>query len=169
MLAQSVQAADIGWPEAVARLAGERTKAQTCASLFKRYGDKTQISTGQLAYGSAKANIDAVISGLVTVLAQKGQPDSLSSLDARLERGATELAGFCKTVAALLPDASGDRGVLVDIVKAAIEPIVKSLSEGIAAIYNDYGRAGILTRQSIQTQLEAAKWPNFADVEAAPL
>ena len=30
---------DIGWPDVVGRLAGERSKAETCASLVKGYGD----------------------------------------------------------------------------------------------------------------------------------
>src|ERR1700730_8677391 len=55
------RAADIGWPEAVARLAGARTRAETCAAVLKEYGDEQQISRGQLAYGEAKANFDAVI------------------------------------------------------------------------------------------------------------
>ena len=40
------RAADIGWPEAVGRLAGERSKAETCAALLKGYGDQRQISRG---------------------------------------------------------------------------------------------------------------------------
>jgi hypothetical protein len=50
------RAADVGWPEAVARLAGERAKAETCAALLKGHGNKEQISRGQLAYGDAKSN-----------------------------------------------------------------------------------------------------------------
>ena len=38
------RAADIGWPEAVGRLAGERSKAEHCAAVLNRYGDKQQIS-----------------------------------------------------------------------------------------------------------------------------
>ncbi len=44
-------ATDIGWPEAVGRLAGARSKAVTCAGLLKGHGDKEQISSGQLTYG----------------------------------------------------------------------------------------------------------------------
>jgi hypothetical protein len=62
------RAADISWPEAVGRLAGERTKAETCAAVLKGYGDKRQIFQGQMAYGEAKANFDGVIAELVTAL-----------------------------------------------------------------------------------------------------
>ena len=33
-------AEEIGWQEAVARLAYERTKAETCVKELKKYGDK---------------------------------------------------------------------------------------------------------------------------------
>ena len=35
---------NINWQEAIARLAGERTKAETCVSLLKRHGNDAQIS-----------------------------------------------------------------------------------------------------------------------------
>jgi hypothetical protein len=41
------RAADNGWPEAVGRLAGERSKAETCAALLKSYGDQQQSIQGQ--------------------------------------------------------------------------------------------------------------------------
>ena len=73
--------ADIGWPEAVGRLAGERSKAETCAGLLKGHGDKQQIAQGQMVYGDAKANFDVVIAGLVTALTEGGNPKSLPSLE----------------------------------------------------------------------------------------
>jgi len=91
-------ATDIGWPEAVGRLAGARSKAVTCAGLLKGHGDKEQISSGQLAYGEAKANFDTVIGGLATALTEGAQPKSLPSLEAGLENGASALRTFCTTV-----------------------------------------------------------------------
>jgi hypothetical protein len=46
----SEAAAEIGWPEAVGRLAGEKTKAVACASAFVTYAPKKQISTRTAAY-----------------------------------------------------------------------------------------------------------------------
>jgi hypothetical protein len=166
------RAADIGWPEAVGRLAGERTNAETCAVLLKGYGDKQQISRDQLAhgeaaYGEAKAHFDAVIAGLVTALTEGGAPKSLPSLETDLEHGATSLGNFCKMVNDLVPSTSGRKDVVADIAKGAIEPLIKALSEGVATIYNNYRNDQALTRETIKTQLEAAKWPNFAEVKAA--
>jgi hypothetical protein len=39
----------IGWQEAVARLAGERTRAEACAGLLRRYGDEAAKAQGQVA------------------------------------------------------------------------------------------------------------------------
>jgi hypothetical protein len=162
------RAADIGWPEAVGRLAGERSKAETCAALLKGYGDEQQSSRGQLAYGDAKANFDAVIAELITALTEGGNPKSLPSLETDLEHGASSLREFCKTASDLLPSSSAtNKGILDDIVKGAIQPVIDALSEGVAALYNNHRKDDALTRETIKTQLEAAKWPNFAEVKAA--
>jgi hypothetical protein len=43
----------IGWQEAVARLAAERTRAETCAGVLKKYGDEATKAKGELTYGEA--------------------------------------------------------------------------------------------------------------------
>ncbi|MGB7044731.1 MAG: hypothetical protein WBD65_07425, partial [Methylocella sp.] len=161
------RAADIGWPQAVGRLAGERSKAETCAALLKGYGDQQQSSRGQLAYGEAKANFDAVIAELITALTEGGNPKSLPSLETDLEHGAEDLGKFCKMVNDLLPSASGRKDVIADIAKSAIQPLIDALSEGVAALYNNHRKDDALTIETIKTQLEATKWPNFAEVKAA--
>jgi hypothetical protein len=120
-----------------------------------------------LAYGEAKANFDGVISGLITALSEGGNPKSLPSLETDLEHGASDLGKFCKTVNDLLPSSSGQKDVIADIVKDAIQPVIDALSEGVAALYNNHRKDDALTIETIKTQLEAAKWPNFAEVKAA--
>ena len=51
--------------------------------------------------------------------------------------------------------------------KGAIEQLLKPLSEAVAALYNNYRMDNELTRKTIQTQLEAARWPDFAGVKSA--
>ena len=160
-------ASEIGWPEAVSRLAGERSKAETCGGALKAYGNPQQLAQGQLAYGIAKAAYDAVIAGLLTALTEGASPKSFSSLNSALEDGASNLAKFCESVGNLLPSEAGQKGVLVDIVKGAIEPAVQALSQAVAAIYNNHRKDNALTRETIKTQLEAAKWPNFVELKAA--
>ena len=55
--AWTASAQDIGWQEAVARLAQERTLAETCVALLKKHGSVGAIERGQLAYAAAKAEL----------------------------------------------------------------------------------------------------------------
>src|SRR5271166_3718072 len=115
------QPATISWPEAVAHLAGERAKAETCVSLMKKYGDDAQIARGQLTYTNAKSDADGVIAGLITVLSVGQAPVSLSSLQTKLNSGVSGLVQFCGTVSNLLPNTAGQKNVVLDIGKVAIE------------------------------------------------
>jgi hypothetical protein len=183
------ETADIGWSEAVSDLAEARSKAQLCVGLLKGYGNLylyfygnptavKLISRDKLEYGTIKADFDAVIAGLITALAEGTRPVSLPSLEARLQRGGSGLGKFCKRVADRVATErrKDDQepfgkpvGTPIDLVKlarAAIEPLIKALSDGVAALYNNYRKDDALTRQTIRTQLEAAKWPDFDEVRA---
>jgi hypothetical protein len=166
-------AATITWPDAVAQLTAERTRAETCVSLLKRYGDKGQVDHGQLTYANAKADADAVIAGLITALSTRQEPASLSNLQASLSSGVFGLAEFCNTVGKLVPDTAGQKGGLADLLTSivqapgVIEQLLKMLSAGVSALYNNYRTEDALTRETIKTQLEAARWPAFSEVKAA--
>ncbi len=120
----TLHAQEINWQEAVARLARERTQAETC------------------------------------VLARKEQPASLPDLEDRLQRGFEKREAFCQSVQPLIPQSSGQKGVIDEIVSGAIGPIVQAVKE----IYLDAQQQDELTRKTIQTQLEATSWPVFASV-----
>ena len=67
-----------------------------------------------------------------------------------------------------LPNLEGTRDFdLGNILKGAIEQLYKPLSDAVAALYNNCRTDNELTRKTIQTQLEAARWPDFAEVKAA--
>jgi hypothetical protein len=120
-----------------------------------------------LSYADAKSDIDAVITGLMTALATNGQPASLPSLQDRFDQGSTGLLKFCSSAAAVLPPSAGHKGVVDDIAKAALDPVIKGASDGLAALYNDHRADAVLTRRTIQTQLEATRWPDFDKVPSA--
>ena len=158
----------ISWPEAVAQLAGERARAEACAGLMKKYGDETQIARAQLTYTNAKADADAVIAGLITALSARQAPEALSSLQTKLSSGISGRVEFCDTVSNLLPKTAGQKDVLIDLAKMIpFEALLKMLSDGVSALYNNHRSDDALTRQTIQTQLEAARWPTFSEVKAA--
>ena len=153
------------WPEATARFTEMRTRAETCVGLLKTYGKPNQIAQGKLAYSEAKAKIDGAISGLITALATNGHPDSLPNLQSMIDQGSTGLVAFCESTGRVVPRVSGQRSAVAEILKEAIEPLVKAVSSGVAALYNNHRSDSELTRRTIQTQLEAAKWPSFDTVE----
>jgi len=156
------------WAEAVAQLAGARTKAETCAALLKKFGDVGHIARGQLIYSDAKAEADGVIAGLIVAVSAKDQPERLSSLQERVERAVTGLAQLRNLAESQLPKLEGTRDFdLGGILKGAIEQLQKPLLDAVAALYNNHRADNELTRKTIQTQLEAARWPDFAEVEAA--
>jgi hypothetical protein len=159
---------DIGWPEAVDRLAGEKSKALTCAALLKKYGGTHQISQGELAYGEAKANFDGVIAGLITALGEGENPKSLPSLETELEHGAAGLKAFCQPVSNVVPKSSGHKDWVTDLATGGLQPVIDALKEGVGALYNDHRKDDALVKETIKTQLEASRWPDFAKVEAAP-
>lgn len=152
----------IGWQEAVARLAHERTRAETCVKFLKRYGDQDQVAGGEFTYDEARAEMDAVIAGLVVALAQDAAPVSLPDLDARLQAGVEGREAFCAEVTPLIPDASGEKNVIVDLVAGAIGPLKEAVDE-LAEWWTEEDR---LTKETIRTQLEATTWPAFDTIES---
>ncbi len=164
----SSQPATVSWPDAVAQLVGERARAEGCAALLKKYGDDAQVARAQITYTNAKADSDAVIAGLTTALSAGQTPESLSSLQSKLGSGVSGLEEFCSMVSNLLPKTDGQKGIGTDIAKMIpIETLLNKLSDGVSALYNNHRSDDALTRRSIQTQLEAARWPTFAEVKAA--
>jgi hypothetical protein len=158
----------MAWPEAVAQLTSARTRAENCVAFLKRYGDREQVTRGQLTYANAKADSDAVIAGLITALSAGQEPASLPSLQARLSSGVSGLADLCNTVSKLAPSTAGEKGGLLAVaLPVAIPPLLKLLSDSLTALANTYGKADALTRATIKTQLEAARWPAFSEVKAA--
>ena len=168
--ATSVRAQEMNWQDAVARLKWERTEAEACVSVLKKYGDAAAVAHGSLAYASAKAEYDAIIAGLSVALARQEQPNSLPDLQARLQRGFEERQAFCKSADALIPQsqgaqgAVGEKGVVDAIVSGAVNGAVGPLIQALLAIYMRRQDNDALTRKTIQTQLEGAAWPTFASV-----
>src|SRR5262249_9513906 len=157
-----IRAQPMRWPEAVATLAAERTRAETCARLLKRHagGDAAGVSGGGLAYAAAKGEVDAVLAGLTVVLAQRGPPPDLADLEARLTSGVQAREAFCMQVTALVPPDPGTRDLLVPLLGAFLPPLL----EAARTLYTGQTERDRLLRQTIQTQLEATQWARFADI-----
>jgi hypothetical protein len=162
--ATALHAQEINWQEAVARLARERTQAESCASVLKKYGNPTAIERGSLVYGEAKAEYDGIIAGLSVALTQKERPTSLPDLQGRLQRGFEKREAFCQSALSFIPHGKGEKGVIGEIVSGAVGPLIQALQ----AIYFRAKDEDLLIRKTIQTQLEATSWPAFASVSPSP-
>jgi hypothetical protein len=155
---------DIGWQEAVARLAHERTLAETCVGLLKKRGDAGAIDRGALAYADAKAEYDGIISGLAVALASREQPSSLPDLETRLRRGFQKRVAFCDSVKPLLPaQTAGEKGLIDTIVGGTVGPLI----DAVKAIWLRIRDDNALMRKTIETQLEATTWRDFGSVPPA--
>ncbi len=156
--------ANISWQEAVSSLARERSQAETYARLLKKFGDQSSITRGSVAYGEAKAEYDGVIAGLIVALARKQKPTSVSDLQDRLQRGFEKRQTFCSSVEALLPSTAGQKGLIAEVVKGAVGPLIDAIKE----IYLRAKDDDVVVRKTIQTQLEAASWPDFSAISPTP-
>jgi hypothetical protein len=113
-----------------------------------------------MRYTAAKADVDAVIAGLTVVLAQRGTPPDLPNVEARLTRGVQAREAFCKEVTAIVPEDPGTRDSLVPLFGAVLPPLL----EAARTLYTSVTAQDGLTRQTIQTLLEAAIWTPFVDL-----
>ena len=150
----------LGWPETIELLAQERTQAQTCIETLKSSSDKAAIVTGRLTYGAAKSQSDGVIAGLTVALVQGGQPDVLPTILTSLKKAGAGLQEVCNA-ALKTASVAGSKGLVEDILKAPLEPIVNAISSGVSALWAGHVEKDKLELETIKGQLDAAKWPEF--------
>ena len=154
----------LGWPEVIALLAKAKTQATACVEVLMSNGDKTAIATARLTYGMAEAEMDGVIAGLTTALVQGGEPSSLPTVRASLETTGEGLKEVCdEAVRTIAPHT---KGVWEEIAKGPIEPLIKSISDGVGELWARHVEKGKLELETKRSQLEAAKWPRFSDIAA---
>ena len=162
--ASAAQAASLGWPEVIDDLTKERTQAETCVGLVKSSGDQTVVAGAKVTYGTARAEMDGVIAGLTTALVEGGKPESLPTVRASLEGSGKSLKAICD--AATRTVAPNTKGVWEEIAKGAVEPVVNKISDGVGALWAGHVEKDKLELETKKTQLEAARWPEFADIAA---
>ncbi len=151
------------------RLAGNDRSAQRrsaprprrASALLKDSGDTAAIRKGRVAYGAAKAASDGVIAGFTVALVEGYKPEKLPPLQANLGRAGKGLKEVCDAAVASASAAGGSKGVVEDLAKGAVEPIVDGLKAGAGALWTRHVEEDKLEIETIKGQLEAAKWPEF--------
>jgi hypothetical protein len=151
----------VGWPDAIDLLAQERSQAETCADLLKSNGDKAAVTAGRITYNAAKAKSDGVIAGFTVALVEGGKPEDLLKIEANLEKAGAGLQEVCDAAVKSASSASGTKGLVEDIAKGAIEPVVDGIKSAADALWTRHVEKDKLEIETIKTQLEAAKWPEF--------
>jgi hypothetical protein len=150
----------VGWPETVDRLNEQRSQAEACLELLKDSGDKTAIRNGRIAYGAARSASDGVIAGFTVGLVEGYNPEKLPPLQSNLERAGKGLKEVCDTAVHAAP-ASGTKGIVEDLAKGAVEPVVEALESAAGALWGRHVKMEELEIETIRGQLDAAKWPDF--------
>jgi hypothetical protein len=162
----SSQGKVLDWPETIADLAQARTTAVGCVRRLKVFENRSQIMQGGDAYSEAKSDFDGIIAGLRVALYETKGVDSLPDLRSRLRKGYDSLARLCKASDAVVPHESGERGSTLEaLLHGPIEPLIKAVSAGIAALYDDHRQRKANERHVIEMQLKAAEWPSFDAIE----
>jgi hypothetical protein len=151
----------VGWPETIDRLNEERSQAEACVGLLKDSGDAAAIRKGRIVYGTAKAASDGVIAGFAVGLVEGYKPEKLPPLQANLERAGKGLKEVCEQAVAAGLAAGGSKGIVEDLAKGAVEPVVDGLKVGAGALWSRHVEEEKLEIETIKGQLEAAKWPEF--------
>jgi len=150
----------LNWPQTIELLAQERTQAGTCVETLKTSSDKTALATGRLTYGAAKSHADGVIAGLTVALVQGGEPAALPMILTSLKKAGEGLQEVCDA-AQKAASVTGSKGLIDDILKAPLEPIVNEISTGVSALWTGHVEKDKLEMETIKGQLDAARWPDF--------
>ena len=150
-----------GWPDTIDLLTHERSQADECVSLLKSAGNDSIIDHGRTVYGQAKAASDGAIAGLEVALVQGYKPETLKGIQADLDAAGAGLQQVCDAAKKAASDASGTKGIVSDIVMAAVEPVIGAIKEGVSALWNRHLEQEKAEIDSIKGQLDAAKWPDF--------
>ena len=155
---------NVSWQDAVAELASEKTRAETCVSLAKKAFDPNgpQLASVQLDYGAAKAQMDAIIGGLVVALVDQVEPQGFSSYDVRMMEAVTIRKAMCENIVEAMPNDKDEqtKGIIGDVLGKSVAAMISAVKD----IYIYHEEEDIIDRTTIQTQVEATRWREFVDI-----
>jgi hypothetical protein len=151
----------VGWPDTIDLLKHERSQADECVSLLKDAAHSSTVAQGRTVYDNAKAASDGAIAGLEVALVEGYRPERLKGIQADLDAAGAGLEEVCDAAKTAASTASGPKGIVSDIVKAAVEPVIGAIKDGVSALWNQHLKQEQAEIDSIKGQLEAAKWPEF--------
>ena len=145
--------------QAVTRLNSERNKIVKCAVKLKTHGDRAQREAGAEAYQNAKAKIDEVFRVLAANLTGGSGSVDAGALEDKIQASIRQRIDFCKKVEQLGPPT---RQIFQDVYVDTLKPTMEAVKWLLGRKTADESE-----RKAINTQLEAAKWPEYSDIRPA--
>ena len=70
------------------------------------------------------------------MLIEGGKPESLPTVQTDLEKAGSALQEICDAAVKAASSAAGTKGVVEEMAKGAIEPIVRAISSGVGALWS---------------------------------
>jgi hypothetical protein len=104
---------------------------------------------------------DGPIAGLEIALVQGYKPESLKGIQADLDAAGVDLQKTCDAAKDAASRANRTKGIVSDIVKAAVEPAVGAIKDGVSGLWDQHLKQEQAEIDSIKDQLEAARWPDY--------
>lgn len=142
----------------------KRNHASLCSSQAT-----TRQRSGKVASHTSRRSLKRTVSlrGSLRRWLRGGKPEDLPKVGAGLESAGVGLKETCELAITTNPASGGTKGVVEDVAKGAIEPVIVAVSSGLGALWKHHLDRDALELATKKTQLEAAKWPDFGDVVPA--
>jgi hypothetical protein len=99
--------------------------------------------------------------GLEVALVQGYKPEKLTRIQTDLDAAGAGLQDLCDAAKKAASMAAGTKGVVSDSVKAAVEPVIGAIKDGLGALWARHIEEDKAEQDSIKGQLDSAKWPDF--------
>ena len=168
----SAGAEEIGWPQAVDRLAREKTLAEACASILKTFADGAPMARvqGERLYARAAADVAGLVRLFSADLASGRSPADLPELRQRLEAVPRQRQALCRQVDAAVGTALRrqlGRAGAAALLLAGSSDAAPSMDDAVVRIWQAYRAADQGGRATIVARIEAVRWLDYANIPAA--
>jgi hypothetical protein len=158
-----------GWPQAVDRLAREKTLAEACAVVLKTFADGAPMARvqGERLYARARADMDGLVRLFIVDLASERPLADSSELQHRLEAVVAQRRALCRHVEAAVGAALREQAghaEAADLLSQGSGDSERFLIDEAVQISRAYRLADQAGRAAIVARIEAARWLPYPEI-----
>jgi hypothetical protein len=159
----------LAWPQAVERLAREKTLAEACASILKTFAEGLPMARvqGERLYARAQADMNGLVRLVIADLASQRSPADSPELRHLLEAVPRQRQALCDHVDAAvgttLRQQAGRTGAADLLAEGSSDP-AGSIADVAVWIGQAYRKADPAVRATIVARIEAIRWLPYAEV-----